>query len=108
MRDSIQTLAKYSKEFDTAISGIRNAFKELGANISVAMSGALNAIAPIVTQIINWLSKIITYVSAFIAMLSGKNTVIVAKSRTKATRNRWIKRLRRQTKRGLHWRDLMK
>lgn len=82
VRDSIQTLAKYSKEFDTAISGIRNAFKELGANISVAMSGALNAIAPIVTQIINWLSKIITYVSAFIAMLSGKNTVMVAKKQT--------------------------
>lgn len=84
VRDSIQTLAKYSKEFDTAISGIRNAFKELGANISVAMSGALNAIAPIVTQIINWLSKIITYVSAFIAMLSGKNTVIVAKKQNES------------------------
>ncbi|HZK24352.1 MAG TPA: hypothetical protein VFC74_03070, partial [Oscillospiraceae bacterium] len=50
----------------------------------VALSGILNAVAPIVTQIINWLSKIITYISAFIAMLSGKNTITVAKKQNES------------------------
>lgn len=84
VRESLQVLARYSREFNASISGIRNAFKELGANISVALSGILNAVAPIVTQIINWLSKIITYISAFIAMLSGKNTITVAKKRNES------------------------
>ena len=84
VRESLQVLARYSREFNTSISGIRNAFKELGANIGVALSGILNAVAPIVTQIINWLSKIITYISAFIAMLSGKNTITVAKKQNES------------------------
>lgn len=84
VRESLQVLARYSREFNASISGIRNAFKELGANISVALSGILNAVAPIVTQIINWLSKIITYISAFIAMLSGKNTITVAKKQNES------------------------
>lgn len=84
VRESLQVLARYSREFNASISGIRNAFKELGANISVALSGVLNAVAPIVTQIINWLSKIITYISAFIAMLSGKNTITVAKKQNES------------------------
>lgn len=84
VRESLQVLARYSREFNESISGIRNAFKELGANISVALSGILNAVAPIVTQIINWLSKIITYISAFIAMLSGKNTITVAKKQNES------------------------
>lgn len=84
VRESLQVLARYSREFNASISGIRNAFKELGANISVALSGMLNAVAPIVTQIINWLSKIITYISAFIAMLSGKNTITVAKKQNES------------------------
>ena len=84
VRESLQVLARYSREFNASISGIRNAFKELGANISVALSGILNAVAPIVTQIINWLSKIITYISAFIAMLSGKNTITVAKKKNES------------------------
>lgn len=82
VQDGIQALAKYSREVDAAISGMRNAFKELGANVSVAVSGLLNAIAPVVTQIINWLSTLVSYISAFIAMLSGKNTVMVAKKQT--------------------------
>lgn len=84
VRESLQVLARYSREFNASISGIRNAFKELGANISVALSGILNAVAPIVTQIVNWLSKIITYISAFIAMLSGKNTITVAKKQNES------------------------
>lgn len=82
VQDGIQALAKYSREVDAAISGMHNAFKELGANVSVAVSGLLNAIAPVVTQIINWLSTLVSYISAFIAMLSGKNTVMVAKKQT--------------------------
>lgn len=82
VQDGIQALAKYSREVDAAISGMRNAFKELGANVSVAVSGLLNAIAPVVTQIINWLSTLVSYISTFIAMLSGKNTVMVAKKQT--------------------------
>lgn len=82
VQDGIQALAKYSREVDATISGMRNAFKELGANVSVAVSGLLNAIAPVVTQIINWLSTLVSYISAFIAMLSGKNTVMVAKKQT--------------------------
>lgn len=82
VQDGIQALAKYSREVDAAVSGMRNAFKELGANVSVAVSGLLNAIAPVVTQIINWLSTLVSYISAFIAMLSGKNTVMVAKKQT--------------------------
>lgn len=79
IRESMQTLAKFSAEFNASMSNIKNASKGLSANLSVSLGGLINAIEPVVTRIINAISRAISYLNALFALLGGKSTVTVAK-----------------------------
>ena len=79
IRDSMQTLAQFDADFNTSMSNIKNAVKGLSANLSVSLGGLINAIEPVVTRIINAISRAISYLNALFAMLGGKSTVTVAK-----------------------------
>lgn len=82
VKESIQSLAMFSSEFDKSMSDIKNSSKGLGANLAVSLGGLINAISPVLTKIINAISTAITYLNAFFALLSGKSTVTVAKKQT--------------------------
>ena len=82
VKDGIHALAKYSKEFDNAMSNMRNRTKEIGANISVTIGNLINALEPMITSLLNGLSQVITYINAFFGYLSGSKTVTVAKKQT--------------------------
>lgn len=82
IKSSVDGLAQYSNAFDQAISGMRNATSELGANLAVSFSNLVNAVAPAITTIISYLSQAASYLSAFFGMLGGKSSVTVAKKQT--------------------------
>ena len=82
IKSAMPALVQYSSAFNTAVSGMRNGASELAANIGVAFSNLVNAIAPAITAIINLLSQAMSYLNAFFAMLGGKSTVTVAKKQT--------------------------
>lgn len=82
----LKDLAVYSDSFNRAMSNMTNASARLSANLSAAFGGLIERIEPIVTKIINGISKAITYVSAFFGILTGKNTMLVAKKQTDSYR----------------------
>lgn len=86
-KESLQTLAKFSDTFNSAMSNIKNSAKQLSGNLAVSMGTLIEKLEPILTQFLETLSKVITYVNAFFAMLSGKTTMTVAKKQTDSYRD---------------------
>ena len=82
MKEALNSLAKFSSTFNTAMSNLKNNATQLSANMAVALGNLITAIEPILTKIISALSTAMSYLNAFFAMLSGKNTMIVAKKQT--------------------------
>lgn len=81
-KESMKSLALFSKEFDSSMSSITNGSKQLSANLAVSLGNLVNAVTPALTAIMDVASRAFTYLNSFFAMLSGKNTVIVAKKQT--------------------------
>lgn len=84
MGPAIEGLAKYSSQFNSSMASMKNAGTELTANLAVSFGNLINAVAPVITQIINWISTLISYLNGFFAMLSGKNSITQAKKATDA------------------------
>ena len=85
-KEGLRLIAVYSSSFNYAMSNISNASARVSANISSALAGLIEAVEPVVTKLLNAFSKAITYVSAFFGILTGKNTMIVAKKRNDSYR----------------------
>ena len=79
---SLHNLAKYSDAFNQSMSNIKNSAKTMSGNLAVAFGNLVNAVAPALQTVINWLSQAISYLNAFFALLQGKKTVTVAKQAT--------------------------
>lgn len=78
----MSSLAQYSSAFNASMSSMKNAVKGLSANLAVTFGNLVNAVAPAISTIISWISRAISYLNAFFALLSGKGTVTVAKKQT--------------------------
>lgn len=81
-KEALNSLSKFSSTFNQAMSNLKNNATQLSANMAVSLGNLITAIEPILTKIISALSTAISYLNAFFAMLSGKNTMIVAKKQT--------------------------
>lgn len=79
MKEAMSSLEKYSDSFGGAMANIRKSAKELSGNLAVSFGGMLNTIEPIITRIINAISRAITYINALFSLLNGKSTMTVAK-----------------------------
>lgn len=79
MKEAMTALAQFDKSFGNAMSNMKNAAKQLSANLAVSFGGLITAIEPILTRIINAISTAISYINALFALLGGKSTVTVAK-----------------------------
>lgn len=86
-KESLQTLAKFSDSFNTAMSNIKNSAKQLSANLAVTMGTLIEKIEPYITKFLDTLSQVITYVNYFLAILQGKETMTVAKKQTDSYRD---------------------
>lgn len=82
LRQAMTALAQYSSAFNASMSSMKNAATGLSGNIAVTFGNIVNAVAPAITAVINWISKAISYLNAFFALLSGKGSVTVAKKQT--------------------------
>ena len=79
LRDGMQSLAQFSTEFNRSMSEIQNTSAQLTGDIAVAFGSLIETVEPVVTRLLSVLSKAMTYVNMFFALLSGKKTVTVAK-----------------------------
>lgn len=86
-QESLQTLAKFSDTFNTSMSNIKNSAKQLSANLSVSIGNLVNSLSPMITGLLDTISKALTYINALFAMLSGKSTITVAKKQTDSYRD---------------------
>lgn len=82
MKEALNSLTKFSSTFNNAMSNLKNRSTELSANMAVGLGNLITAVEPILTRIISALSKAMSYLNAFFAMLGGKSTMTVAKKQT--------------------------
>lgn len=82
MKEALNSLTKFSGTFNQAMSNLKNNATQLSANMAVSLGNLITAVEPILTKIISALSTAMSYLNGFFAMLSGKNTMIVAKKQT--------------------------
>lgn len=82
MKAGMQSFARYSSSFNSAMSSMKNSMTGLSGNLAVFAGNLISAVAPAISTIIDWISKAITYLNAFFALLSGKSTYSVAKKGT--------------------------
>lgn len=82
MKEALNSLAKFSSTFNSAMSSLKNNATQLSANMAVSLGNLIASIEPILTKIISALSTAMSYLNAFFAMLGGKNTVTVARKQT--------------------------
>ena len=78
LQAGMRSFAKYSTSFNSAMSAIKNSMTGLAGNIGIAAGNLLSLFAPAITAIIDLISKAITYINAFFALMSGKSTYTVA------------------------------
>ena len=81
-KNGMQQLAKYSAEFNTSMSMIKNASKETAGNLSVTMGNLVNMIAPALNAVLSVVTQVIQAINALFAALTGKGTFTVAKKST--------------------------
>ncbi len=79
LRDGMQSLAQFSTEFNRSMSEIQNTSTQLTGDIAVAFGSLIETVEPVVTRLLSVLSKAMTYVNMFFALLNGKKTITVAK-----------------------------
>lgn len=81
-KENLQSLAKYSAEFDGAMSSIKNSYTEMSANVSSLFGNLLIAVEPILTRIINLINQAVVAINTLFALFRGKSTMTVAKTQT--------------------------
>lgn len=79
MKKGFENLMKYSDNYAKSVQLLKNAQASLGNSFAAAFAPIVQTVIPWLVQLINTISKAITYVAQFIAILSGKSTFIRAK-----------------------------
>lgn len=76
----INNLAQYSSATNASISSMMSALTQLKNSLATAFAPILSVVAPILTALMNMLSKAITYIGMFIAALTGQKSFTRAKA----------------------------
>lgn len=79
MKTGFTNLMGYSNSFANSIQSIKNSLSTMGNQIAAAFAPIIQAVIPWLNQLISVLSVAMSYVSQFIAALTGKGTYIRAK-----------------------------
>lgn len=75
----IKNIVQFDKKTNTSISGIQSAFAKLKNNLTAAIAPLINALAPYIIKVVDWLNQAITQLAIFFAQLTGQKTYIQAK-----------------------------
>ena len=79
MKKGFENLAGYSDSYAQNVQNMKNAMSTLGNQFAAAFAPIVQMVIPWLTQLINTISKAMTYVAQFFAVLSGKSTFTKAK-----------------------------
>lgn len=79
IKKGFENLANYSSDYANSIQSLKNSMSTLGNSFAAAFSPIVQMVIPWLTSLINAISKAMTYVAQFIAILSGKSTFTKAK-----------------------------
>lgn len=79
IKEGIQNYARYSDQFNQKMSEMKSSALNLKNSIGAAAIPIVNALAPAITVLCNWLTKAINLFNKFISALSGKKTWTRAK-----------------------------
>jgi len=79
MKKGFENLAGYSDSYAQSVQNMKNAMSTFGNQFAAAFAPIVQMVIPWLTQLINTISKAMTYVSQFFAVLGGKSTFTKAK-----------------------------
>ena len=79
MKDGLQDLAQYSKEYNENMSAFSSATMELKYNLASVAGPVLNTLIPAFSTLAGWINTAVEAVSMFLSVLSGKSTYTRAK-----------------------------
>lgn len=79
MKKGFENLMQYSGNYANSVQSLKNAQATLGNSFAAAFAPVVQTVIPWLVQLINTLSRAMTYVAQFIAVLGGKSTFIQAK-----------------------------
>lgn len=79
MKTGFTNLMEYSSSFANSIQSVKNSLSTLGNQFAAAFAPIVQMVIPWLTSFINVISKAMTYVAQFIAILGGKSTFTCAK-----------------------------
>ena len=79
MKKGFENLMKYSGDYANSVQSLKNAQATLGNSFAAAFAPIVQTVIPWLVQLINTLSRAMTYVAQFIAILGGKSTFTRAK-----------------------------
>ena len=79
MQKGFSNLAKYSAPLANSFQSLKNSLATLGNAFAAAFAPIVQMVIPYLNALINGITRAITYVAQFIAILGGKSTFIRAK-----------------------------
>lgn len=79
MKKGFENLAGYSDSYAQSVQNMKNAMSTFGNQFAAAFAPIVQMVIPWLIQLINTISKAMTYVAQFFAVLSGKSTFTKAK-----------------------------
>lgn len=79
MKKGFENLMKYSGDYANSVQSLKNAQATLGNSFAAAFAPIVQTVIPWLLQLINTISRAMTYVAQFIAVLGGKSTFVRAK-----------------------------
>lgn len=81
-RDGFQNFVQYSDKFNASLSLLWNSFRQLGNSIAAMVAPALNALAPILNNLIGYLIEACNWVNQLLSTLTGATSWSRAKKLT--------------------------
>lgn len=80
--EGIQQFARYSSEFNQAMSNMKNTGSQIAGNIVSLMANIITYVEPVITRILSLVNSLVTVINALFAKLAGKSTIAVASKQT--------------------------
>ena len=79
IKDGFKNLSQYSSQTNSDLSMLMSSLTQLKNSLATAFAPILTVVAPILNTFINWLSAAMTAIAHFMAAITGKNQVVVAR-----------------------------
>lgn len=79
MKEGFKNLSQYSSQTNSDLSMLMSSLTQLKNSLATAFAPILTVVAPILNTLINWLSAAMTAIAHFMAAITGKNQVVVAR-----------------------------